>query len=395
MAKSSSLQQSSDQKTISFKRKLNNSEDISPPAKVRKTSLGKHHVSNNLGDNQDFVIHKIELKKIKILSFFESILHVDLSDLVLTDITFKEEHGKLTVVGRPKVDGSATKQMRHVIPYSFVEHLIQSEINISTCPQEALKLLSKTILVFAKAQKGYAVSANDLETKPYNDILELPKIANRSISNNGNTVFLASPIKGGALKWTPVKRAKAETDFSIFNIKFIQQALDKFNHALESSDEYILNIASEALSRFIFIIFNKSKYAVFAKEGNTVSYELRLYKSEDSAFKAGKDYEVMTARELQSMNHDTINKCIRIVDCEGSKIRDIPKALKIINDIIFKYNMLLECDSASIATYNSKYNYQLKLSNADITIPEYNQELMEATYLMSFLSYSGPPHRQP
>jgi len=97
MAKSSSLQQSSDQKTISFKRKLNNSEDISPPAKVRKTSLSKHHVSNNLGDNQDFVIHKIELKKIKILSFFESILHVDLSDLVLTDITFKEEHGKLTV----------------------------------------------------------------------------------------------------------------------------------------------------------------------------------------------------------------------------------------------------------------------------------------------------------
>jgi len=86
MAKSSSLQQSSDQKTISFKRKLNNSEDISPPAKVRKTSLGKHHVSNNLGDNQDFVIHKIELKKIKILSFFESILHVDLSDLVLTEV---------------------------------------------------------------------------------------------------------------------------------------------------------------------------------------------------------------------------------------------------------------------------------------------------------------------
>jgi cytoplasmic iron level regulating protein YaaA (DUF328/UPF0246 family) len=99
MAKSSYLKPPSEQNTISLKRKLGNYEDISLSAKVRKTAFGKYYVENNFDDDQDslesdlqdFVIHKIDLKKIKILSFFESILHVDLSDLVLTDITFKEQ----------------------------------------------------------------------------------------------------------------------------------------------------------------------------------------------------------------------------------------------------------------------------------------------------------------
>jgi hypothetical protein len=38
------------------------------------------------------------------------------------------------------------------------------------------------------------------------------------------------------------------------------------------------------------------------------------------------------------------------------------------------------CDYKSIAFYNSKYNYQLKLANSDLMIPEYNQELMEENY---------------
>ncbi|MDP5083349.1 MAG: hypothetical protein NWP61_03810 [Rickettsiaceae bacterium] len=303
-----------------------------------------------------------------------------LSDLVLTDITFKNEHGKLTVVGRPQVEGSATKQMRHIIPYSFVKMLIQSQITDSTCPQEVFTLLSKTILLFANSQNGYAVSSKNLEAESYNDIAELRDISNRSMSSDDGTIFLASPTKADALKWTPKKLAKAKVDFSIFNTKFIKEALDKFGQALKHSDDNTFNIAAEALARFIFIIFNKNVHSAFAKEGNTANYELRLYPSNDSALKAGNDYKVVKARELKAMAPMAINECLRIVECEGSKVKETPKALKSIDNIILNYNMFAEINVELLDLYNRKYNYQLNLANYDTDISKYNQALTKLNY---------------
>ncbi|KAI9919972.1 hypothetical protein PsorP6_015810 [Peronosclerospora sorghi] len=44
-------------------------------------------------------------------------------------------------------------------------------------------------------------------------------------------------------------------------------------------------------------------------------------------------------RELKHYDPNTISKCIRIVNCEGVKIKETPKALKILNDIVEEFNL--------------------------------------------------------
>ena len=63
--------------------------------------------------------HKV-IKKVKILKFLKSVLHLDLQNSLLTDIVFSEEGGSLTVVGRTKLDRTS-KQLNHVIPVSFIK----------------------------------------------------------------------------------------------------------------------------------------------------------------------------------------------------------------------------------------------------------------------------------
>ncbi len=74
--------------------------------------------------------------KSHLYTFIENLFKMDMSQDVLVDIVINDDltnpcDNRTTIVGRPKVLGSATKQMRHVTPYSFIEAAIKAKIEIT------------------------------------------------------------------------------------------------------------------------------------------------------------------------------------------------------------------------------------------------------------------------
>lgn len=51
-------------------------------------------------------------------------------DVLVDIIVDSKDDTKIAVVGRPKVLGSSTKQMRHVIPYSSIKSAIESAVKV-------------------------------------------------------------------------------------------------------------------------------------------------------------------------------------------------------------------------------------------------------------------------
>lgn len=326
------------------------------------------------------------IKKIKILSFLESILHVDLSNLILTDITFNGNVGTFTVVGRPQISGSSKKQLSHVIPYSFVKNLIEEVISKSHSPKELLSTLTNCLLIFAKKQQGYAIKSSDLQTTPYKSISsQVKKMSNRKISLQDEDIYLASPSKKSIFT-TPTKKSKAKKDFSLYNIAYIKAGMKKFSEAI--SDHNTATMAAEALARFIFIIFNKSPYAAFHPIGNTANFELRLYDSSDDALQGNKNYEIVTARELEELFKASeknleiapLDLRIRAVNCEGSRVKETPKALQNLDSIIAHQYLFDECNEELIDKYNINYNFTLKLPNYKGDISAYNSPITYESY---------------
>ncbi len=333
-----------------------------------------------------------QIPKATIYEFLERTLHIKLSKHFLTDVTISTSgtDNELIVVGRPQIDGTS-KQHRHVIPFSFITKLIESAVQKATTPKELLNLLKDKIKVFIYNQKGFAIKSSDLATPDYVEIaarMEESDAADRCLTfkspgtPDAETVLLASPGKADRLFTTPTKKDKAAAEYGSYNLSYVEAALSKLSDAI--LDPNTATIATQALSRFIFILFNKSPYTCFAEEGHSQNFEIRLYESETAAANpsknlcrvltpielahhlatiSGTDYSTITPEELISVNHWHLDKCIRIVNCEGNKIRLIPDALKILNDIVIHYNLLEQYDARLIAEYNDEKNFELKLLN--------------------------------
>ena len=323
--------------------------------------------------------HKV-IKKVKILKFLESVLHLDLQNSLLTDIVFSEEGGSLTVVGRTKLDRTS-KQLNHVIPVSFIKNLIDITIKSSFSPKLALSFMSKQLVLLAQNQKGFAITSKQLEKEEYSEIIKIaPNLYDRQLTTSLDKVLLFSPGKKSKLFNTPTKQKIAKNLYTIHNKAFISKAMELFSEAISSTDENTATIACEALARFMFIICNKGKNISFASTGNTLHYEIRLYEDPNEAKKAKNNYVVVKSRELTDLEPEAISKCIRIVNCEGSKIKETPKALDALNNIIEWFNTFDEISAELLKTYNSKYNSIIALSNSTSDISDYNDSLTEENY---------------
>lgn len=233
------------------------------------------------------------------------------------------------------------------------------------------------------------MKASDLLSPEYQEIaarMEKSNAADRSMtiaspdSPDSETVYLASPGKAG-LFTTPTKKGKAATEYATYNLSYVDVALTKLSSAILDSNTATL--ATQALSRFIFILFNKSSYTCFADEGHSQNFEIRLYESEaDAANPSRGSYIVVTPIELAyhlaqisdvnlsdispkdliNTNHWRLDKCIRVVNCEGNKIKLIPDSLKILDKIVVNYNLYNEYNPIFLEEYNDK-NLELKLLN--------------------------------
>ncbi len=304
----------------------------------------------------------------------ERVLHAKLSKLVMTDITFFEDSAQFNVLGRSKVAGSSTKQMRHVIPYSFVSKLIEHLIVEPNSPQDAFANLVDILPIFTHTQQGFALTSEDLDSSPFKACsTPIKAAANRAMKGGGSITYLLSPGQAGAIG-TPSKQAIASEKFQKENLTYIKAAMSEVYQIISSCDSNTAIIASEILSRFIFTISNQSQHVSFAKEGNTAPYEIRLYESPAEARRGKKDYTIVTARELKEMHIEEITKCIRIVNCEGARVKAAPKALSKLNSLINHYNVHKELNVDLIETYN-KNNFELKLANHSNALLSYNKSI--------------------
>ena len=310
-----------------------------------------------------------QISKTQILQALKDTLHTTLSKLVLTDITFFEEGGTFNVLGRPKVDGSSTKQMRHILPYSFVSKLIEHVVEKSISSHKTFTALANILPIFIQNQKGFAISSEDQPSS------KMVGSANRAMKTEDTITYLLSPKKAKFFKNKSTKEA-AEDNFYKHNLQYIKTALHEFCNTIKEQDSNTAIMASEILSRFIFSIFNQAKNTAFATEGNTAPYEIRLYGSPEEAL-AGKkeDYEVVTVRELKEKSAKDITKCIRLANSEGARVKAIPKALSALDDIIQTYQIKAKFDSNLIQEYNSKYNFTLKLANYETNLSLYNKSI--------------------
>lgn len=173
----------------------------------------------------------------------------------------------------------------------------------------------------------------------------------------------------------------AKKEYPVHNKTFISKAMELFAEAINETDENTATIACEALARFIFIVCSKGQNVSFANAGNTLRYEIRLYDDPEDAREANDNYSVVKSREVKHYDPNTISKCIRIVNCEGIKIKETPKALKILNDIIEEFNLFDEENDNLLKTYNSKHNTAIILSNYEEDISIYNAELTAKNYI--------------
>ena len=333
---------------------------------------------------------KYELKKIKItksiqkakiLNFLQGVMHLDLQNTLLADIVFSDKGGALTVVGRTKLDG-VSKQLNHVIPVSFIKNLIDTSITNSACPKTALKLLTNQLTILAHGQEGFAITSEQLEKEEYSEIAAIaPNLYDRQIRTNLSNIFLFSPSKKKLLFKSPKKQVIAKKEYPVHNKTFISKAMELFAEAINETDENTATIACEALARFIFIVCSKGQNVSFANTGNTLRYEIRLYDDPEDAREANDNYSVVKSRELKHYDPNTISKCIRIVNCEGIKVKETPKALKILNDIIEEFNLFDEENDNLLKTYNLKHNTAIILSNYEKDISIYNAELTAKNYI--------------
>lgn len=317
---------------------------------------------------------KPQLQKSQLINLLEEAFHSQSSNKVLTDINFTQPgSASFIALGRPKTE-HGKKQLRHVIPFSFVKNLISGMIEHSLSANEALKKLIPVGLVFAKMQTGFALSSKQLEAAEYSAIRERADGKHfRSTTDGKTTTFFLSPSKESVFP-TPGKKALAAKAFSVAHTSYVKKVLEDILQEIEHDPNTNI-ITSEILTRLILGIFNSAKNTCFAPEGNSSIKEIRVYDNPEECSKAGKDYEVFTARELQTRletEPEDLNNCIRIVNCEGARVREIAKAIKLL-DQIYSDSINLAARKKLISEYR-QYNYPLKLANCE-TPEEYNAEI--------------------
>lgn len=68
---------------------------------------------------------------------------------------------KITILGRPQVEGSARSQMRHVTPYAIMEFFIKSKFSSKRPHAELITQLSEPIKTFVLYQPGICVNQTE------------------------------------------------------------------------------------------------------------------------------------------------------------------------------------------------------------------------------------------
>ncbi|OZG31395.1 MULTISPECIES: hypothetical protein [Rickettsieae] len=325
-----------------------------------------------------------QVKKSKIYDFLNSITMVDISDKILIDVIPNEQEGtKIVTLGRPPVLGSSKKQMRHVTPYTFVDHLVKTKISgLKVSQSDSLQDLAKPLKIFVSDQLGLSLGDTDYQSlqqqlKTNKDVYHI-KIKNTKRAGYKYLIDDEKVVKTIRDKkfFSQVKIKDFETNYTKNIQKFIDYSVDILQQAIK--DENTICISCEAIGRLTLTIFNQRIYTAFPEEGNTVPYEIRLYDTVAGAKDPkNSNFQVLTQDEVVELQDIyTKNPKIRIVNNEGDKIKKVISALEVINTIITLCNR--DVNESIIETQINeykKYDSIIKIKKeSPLLLEKYNQE---------------------
>lgn len=358
------------------------------------------------------------LKKQKwyINNFIEKLFKIDMSQDVLVDIVINDDpnnpcNNQTTIVGRPKVLGSSTKQMRHVTPYSFIEHAITAmimQLKDDARDKTYINNIMEAIKPLLKNKKGICLTANQY-SKVSSDIVlldeEYERLKLSTTSNEYHLIYndvLIERFKNFD-DFSQEEKDKAEKDFSTKFEKYITYGIKYLTEEiLDLKDVNTVTIVCEGIARIILTLFNQEKYAAFPEEGNSLKEEIRVYQSRNDAENPqNKEYDIYSHAEITAKLNDQTwrsqhDQCIRIVDNEGSIVKKTAKVLKII-DLLVTHKLTSVShktekeDLEHQKEYNEKYNFKVNEQNLKCQ-DKYNEDIDINSNLMDVFQYHIAKH---
>lgn len=323
--------------------------------------------------------------------FLKELLETDISPDVLVDIMVdSKDDTKITIVGRPKVLGSSTRQMRHVISYSSVKDAIKSAVKVKErggYMSYVENMVEQVMIPLIMSKEGVC-----LTDKQYSDLKK-----SKVIPDEHDELKLTTETKKGqrnkyhlmcdkeiieTIKNKKVFREgemrKARTDFNARLRKYINHGVDYLTDGLAEEDINTITMMCEGIARIILTMFNQDKYAAFPEEGNTLSEEIRLYKSQDDAKQPKADiFDVLLHDEITQEIVGGYNLRIRIVNNEGYIVKRTAHALSTLNSLlnVTSYNFDVQEAQKYLNYYNNRYDFAIRTHDQDLN--NYNQKIGE------------------
>jgi hypothetical protein len=348
--------------------------------------------------------------------FIDKLFKTDMSQNVLVDIVINDDptnqyDNSITIVGRPKVLGSSTKQMRHVTPYSFMEAAIKEKIVTTIKESDYVKYINniaEAIKPLLKNKKGICLTDDQYSKLSSNIALQDEESERFKLSTTSNEYHL---IYNDALieqfkncnDFSPAEKDKAQEDFSTKFEKYVTYGIKYLTEEiLDPKDVDTITIVCERIAKIILILFNQEKYAAFPEEGNSLKEEIRVYQSSNDAEKPqNKKYDVYSHSEITEKMNDVgwrlqHNACIRIVDNEGPMVQRVAKVLKMLSSLV--YHKVLgvshkteKKDLEYQKEYNKKYNFKVNDQNLKCQ-DKYNEDINIDSNLMKVFQYHVAKH---
>ncbi|UCM92649.1 hypothetical protein [Candidatus Tisiphia endosymbiont of Melanophora roralis] len=330
-----------------------------------------------------------------IYKFLEHLFKIDMSQDALVDIIINEDinDNQILIVGRPKLLGSSTKQMRHVTPYAFIEKAIK-EMVVAKKEQSDYMAYMENILEAIKpiisTKDGICLTTEQHSKLVANSTLQIEEQEIFKLSTTSREYYL---IYDDALitqfincnDFSQNEKDKAKTDFSSKFSKYITYGIRYLTEViLDANDLNTITMTCEGIARIILTLFNQDKYAAFPDEGNSLLEEIRVYKNKDDAKKAAtlkleqQEYTIKSHTEITKYPVLQYDERIRIVNNEGSIVKRAAKALDIINSLISgKLNIhhITEEMHKYQDQYNTKYNFNVKIGGVNPTNSQYNTKI--------------------
>ena len=364
-----------------------------------------------IGDSQ-----VIKQQKWYIHNFIEKLFKINMSQDVLVDIVINDDptnpcDNQTTIVGRPKVLGSSTKQMRHVTPYAFIAAAIKEKIDISEVYDGYKSYVTNLVEAtkpLLKNKKGICLTNDQYSKLSSNITLQDEESEAFKLSTTSNEYHL---IYNDALieqfkkcdDFSQAEKDKAEADFSTKFEKYITYGIKYLTEGiLDSQDVNTITIVCEGIARIILTLFNQEKYAAFPEEGNSLKEEIRVYNTPEDAKQVAKlkleqqKYEVRSHNEITQEDILQYDSCIRIVDNEGSIVNKVAKVLKIISSLMHhKLSEVSDETEQKDLEYQKEYNekYNFKVNDQNLTCKgKYNKDIDIEKNLVDIFQYHVAKH---